>query len=122
MAVDTLAAQQSQQLIHKSEVVYGNGQFDVAAVAWAAEERRQPACCASSALSVVISSCIQSTIEAYELSRNAPKAASCKPPATGCSKVSKVVGFVMRFTESDLMSLAARKPNSTAWTADEVGW
>ena len=60
--------------------------------------------------------------EAYGLSRKAPSAASCRPPGTGCSRESKVVGFVMRFTESERMSFAARKPNSTPWMADEVGW
>lgn len=59
---------------------------------------------------------------AYGLSKKDPSAASWRPPGTGCSRVSKVVGFVMRLTDSERMSLAARKPNSTAWMADETGW
>ena len=33
-----------------------------------------------------------------------------------------MVGFVMRFTESALMSLVVRKPNSTPVMAEDVGW
>jgi hypothetical protein len=58
---------------------------------------------------------------AYGLSRNAPKAASCRPPGTGCSRESKVVGFVMRFTERVLTSSVVIKPNSTPEMADETG-
>jgi hypothetical protein len=60
--------------------------------------------------------------EAHALSKKAPNAASCRPPGTGCSSESKVVGFVMRLTESDLMSFVVKKPNSTPLMAEEVGW
>lgn len=59
---------------------------------------------------------------AHGLSRNAPSAASCRPPETGCSSESKVVGLVMRLTERALTSCAERKPNSTPWMAEEMGW
>ena len=56
------------------------------------------------------------------MSRNAPRAASCRPPDTGCSSESKVVGFVMRFTESVRTSCVDRKPNSTFWIDEDMGW
>ena len=59
---------------------------------------------------------------AHGLSRKAPRAASCRPPGTGCSSESKVVGLVMRLTESARTSWAERKPNSTPSMADDVGW
>ena len=57
----------------------------------------------------------------YGLSRNAPKAESCRPPGTGCSRESKVVGFVIRFTERALISSEERKPNSTPEMAEDMG-
>lgn len=47
MAVCTLAPEQSKQLVHEGEVIYGYGKLDVAAVAGTAQEAGETACSAS---------------------------------------------------------------------------
>ena len=118
MAVDALASKQSQQLVDECKVVYGYGELDMAAVAGTAQEGGETACCAAIPFSMNF---VGNVLEAHGLSRNAPSAASCRPPDTGCSRESKVVGFVMRFTERVRTSFVERKPNSTFWIDEDMG-
>lgn len=57
----------------------------------------------------------------YGLSPHAPSAESYSPPGTGCSRVSNVVGFCIRFTDSALISAEDRKPKSTLPIVEATG-
>ena len=47
MAVAALSSQETEKLVEKAYVVNGDGKFDVTAVARAAVQRAETACCAS---------------------------------------------------------------------------
>lgn len=57
----------------------------------------------------------------YRLSRIAPRAGSYRPPGTGFSSESKVVGFTILLTEIDRISSAGRKLKSTPVMDEATG-
>ena len=70
----------------------------------------------------VSNSIVSYTNKAYMLSPHAPRAKSYNPSGTGCRSVSKVAGFCILLTESDLISSEERDEKSTLLIAEGTGW